>query len=242
MRMLVCATAALLLPIGERALSAPPAQGTAPAGNEKLDDPAAEIAGQAVDLIRAKRALEALALLDKGIADQDKAHAGETHLLYSAHSPTQVLLYATQGAKEKKDVTVLGPGWSDLLFLKGFALIDLGRSDEAKAYLERAIALSPMHSQYLSEMGEWYKSHEDWERAHQFYQKAYDFAGFAPENGQLKEKTRALRGMGYVLTEQGKLKEAERAYRDCLKLDSRDEIAKGELTYVRGLQAKSRAN
>jgi Flp pilus assembly protein TadD len=48
--------------------------------------------------------------------------------------------------------------------------------------------------------------------------------------------TRAWRGQGYCLVEQGKLNEAEAMYRKCLALDPKDNKARGELEYIQGLR------
>ena len=148
-------------------------------------------------------------------------------------------MYALMGATDKKDTVVFGPEWAKLIFLKGFALIDLGRGDEAKTYLERALALSPENPQYLSELAEWYKGRRDWAHAYGLFQRALDDAKLAPESEYDRVRARALRGMGYTLVEQGKLDEAEKRYRECLEINPGDEGAKGELEYIRRLKAKS---
>jgi tetratricopeptide (TPR) repeat protein len=217
----------------------PPAAPQAPPASAKAADVAAEeTIGTAADLIKSKHAAEALPLLDAAIALQDAAHASEKRQIFCASSPEETLMYALMGATGKKDTVVLGPEWATLIFMKGFALIDLGRGGEAKAYLERALALSPEHPHYLSELAEWYKARKDWAHAYDLFQRASDNAVIAPKTDFDIEKGRALRGMGYVLTEQNKLDEAEKRYRECLKLNPHDEAAKGELEYIRGLKSK----
>jgi tetratricopeptide (TPR) repeat protein len=49
-------------------------------------------------------------------------------------------------------------------------------------------------------------------------------------------KARLYRGRGYALTEQGKLDDAEDAYRESLNLDPGSELAKNELRYIAGLK------
>lgn len=241
MRLRSCAAIPVLLLIS--GMSQAVAQGASSAaagkGDVQAPDLALEVVSRANELLSAKRPAEALALLDPAIAEQDRAHADEKRRLYSAQSATQSLTYALQGAVQKMDTVVLGPGWSSLLYLKGYALIDLGRSDEAKPYLERAIALSPMNAHFLSELGEWYNAHKDWAHGYEYFERAYGAADLAPDGTIIAEKGRARRGMAFALVEQGKLKEAEKAYLECLKLDPRDSIAKAELAYVRGLRAKA---
>ncbi len=53
--------------------------------------------------------------------------------------------------------------------------------------------------------------------------------------------TRAWRGKGFVLTEQGKLDESEALYRKCLALDADDGGAKRELEYIQSLRNKAKS-
>ena len=240
MRLIVPATMAALLWVpGMAPAIAADATPAAAKADEPVPDPAQEAADQAGQLLAAKRPADAILVIDPALAEQERVHAGEKRLIYSAHSPSQLLAYAMEGATQKRDTVVLGGGWSSLLFLKGYALIDLGRSDEARLYLERAVAMSPMHAHYLSELGEWYKVHKDWAQAYTYFERAYGNAAVSPEAEIVTEKSRARRGMGYTLVEQGKLKEAEKAYRDCLKINPQDTAAQAELVYIRDLKAKA---
>ncbi|PTQ12220.1 diguanylate cyclase [Sphingomonas oleivorans] len=194
---------------------------------------------EAIALIRAKRSAEALPILDAAIAAEDKSHADEKRQIFCSRAMIDALVYAAMGAKMKRDTLVLGPTWANVLFLKGFVLVDVGRAEDAKPFFDRAIELSPLNAQYLAELGEWNKSRKEWTQAFELFQRASDAAEFAPDDDMKNfEKRRALRGMGYVLIEQGKLDEAERFYRQCLKLDPSDSIAKAELAYIREQKAK----
>ena len=95
-----------------------------------------------------------------------------------------------------------------------------------------------MDAQYQAELGEWYKSRKDWARAYAAFEQASTAAEFSPEEAKSFEKRRALRGMGFALSEQGKFDEAEKLFRQCLKLDPNDAGAKQELEYIREQREK----
>ena len=229
-RTLICIAAAGLLaavsPPAGAALAQAPGAGAAAS-------PAPETTHQAADLIREKKPAEAIVVLDRIIAAQAAAHAGEQRPIYCAYTPGEVADYAFLGLLTGKGALVLDDQWCMALFLKGYALIDLDRSEEARPFLEQALAMAPGNSQFLSELGEWHKVRRNWDRAFAYFQEAARTADQSPEQIRLGHKTRALRGMGYVLIEQGKLDEAERIFRQCLDLNPNDEGAKTELEYIR---------
>jgi tetratricopeptide (TPR) repeat protein len=191
------------------------------------------------DLISGHKPAEAVELLDRIIADQEKANRGETRQVFCARSSTETILYAGMGAEAGKAAVVLGPDWSMAIFLKGFALIDLNRSEEAKPLFEKAVAMSPMNAQFLGELGEWYKSRRDWPQAYALFERARAAAEFSPADMKDHDQRRGMRGMGFVLIEQGRLDEAEALFRKCLEIDPNDAGAKQELQYIQEQRAKS---
>jgi Flp pilus assembly protein TadD len=225
MRKIILCFAASLLPVP--AISAPPAPG--PAAAEAPAKPADE----AWVLIRDKKPAEAIVVLDRTIAAEAARHSGETRQIYCAHTPEETLLYTATAAKDRKSAIVIEPTWCQSIFLKGFALIDLNRPDEARPLFEQAVAMAPMNSQFLAELGEWHKGHREWDRAYALFEKALEGAIFSTPDIRNTHKTRALRGMAFVLIEQGKLDEAERRLRECLQIDPNDPGAKNELQYIR---------
>jgi tetratricopeptide (TPR) repeat protein len=187
---------------------------------------------RAAALIRGKKPAEAIELLDRIIVAQEKAHAGETRRIYSSRGPEETLLYMVEAAAAKTEAIAVGSEWSFAVFFKGFALIDLGRHEEAGAFLKRAVELAPANSQFLAELGEWHKTRREWTQAYSWFEKAEDRSSLSPDHSKKPHRSRALRGMGFVLIEQGKLDEAEKIFRKCLEIDPDDEGAKGELQYI----------
>jgi tetratricopeptide (TPR) repeat protein len=193
---------------------------------------------EAALLIKSGKPTDAIAVLDGIIADAEKQYAGETRLVFAARFPPEALMYAMMGATQKKEAIVIDETWPTAHFLKGFALIDLRRADEAKPHFDKAIVLSPANPQFLAERGEWFKNREDWASAYADFESALGGAGLSPDEELNKaEKGRALRGMAFVRIEQGNLKEAEKLLRQALKLNPSDAKAKNELTYIKDLKA-----
>lgn len=190
-------------------------------------------------LIAGGKPSEAIEVLDRIIADQEKAHRGETRQVFCARTPAELILYGGMGAQGGKGAVVLGPDWSMAVFLKGFALIDLQRPDEAKPFFDKAIAMSPMNAQFLGELGEWHKTRREWTQAYQLFERARGAARLSPDDMKNHDERRAMRGMGFVLIEQGKLDEAEALFRKCLEMDPNDAGAKTELQYIEEQRAKA---
>jgi tetratricopeptide (TPR) repeat protein len=197
-----------------------------------------DVVNRAADLIGAGKPGEALTLLDALIADQERQRRGETRQVYCARSPAESLLYTVEAANAKKRAVVLAENACYSLFLKGFALIDLNRSDEARAWLERAEAMAPSNAHFLGELAEWHKNRKDWATSRALFQRAVEASSLSPENRRVFDKSRGLRGLGYILIEEGKYDAAERLYRQCLALDPNDAKAKQQLDYIASQRGK----
>jgi tetratricopeptide (TPR) repeat protein len=202
---------------------------------------AGETTNDAARLIGEKKPAEAIEMLDRIIAAQTAKHRGETRQLYCASSPEESLAYLVTAASESKEAVVVDGQYCMAIFLKGFALIDLDRGDEARPFLEQAVAMAPMNSQFLSELGEWHKGRRAWEPAFALFEKALDAAAISPAEFQNRRRGRSLRGMGFIRIEQGRLDEAEALFRKCLEIDPNDEKAKAELRYIGEQRARLRA-
>ena len=201
-------------------------------------DPGMADVDHAAELIGAAKPAEAIALLDGVIAAQDKRLAAEKRQVYCARSAAETSVYTGEAARQKKAAIMLPQSSCYAIFLKGFALIDLNRSDDAKAWLERAVAMAPSNAHFLGELAEWYKIRKDWPKSRALFQRAVDASALSPDNRKIFDKTRGLRGLGYILIEEGKLDAAEALYRQCLQLDPQDDRAKRQLDYIAGQRGK----
>jgi tetratricopeptide (TPR) repeat protein len=187
----------------------------------------------AAQLLQQGKPAEAIDSLDKVIAHFEALRKDKTDLAYCARSPGESLAYLAQAAKDSTATSVYGSAWCDAYFLRGYALIELGRTAEARPALERAVQLAPREAHYRSELADLYAREKNWNEA----LAAFDASATVAEESVEKEHKnaelgRALRGKGYVLVELGRLDEAEAMYRRCLALDPADRKAMNELRYV----------
>lgn len=195
-----------------------------------------DLLGEAFALIKQGQPAVGIELLDKIIAHYENIYAGEKRRIYCARSKAEMLSYLMSAASEKRDAVALDSTWSDAVFGKGFALIDLGRKGEARAMLERAIELSPNNSQYSAELAEMKKNERDWSGALELFEKAANDAALADDADQPRFKARAWRGIGFVQIELGQLDKAEEMFLKCLKLDPNDRGAQSELQYIKDVR------
>ena len=81
--------------------------------------------------------------------------------VYCARGQAEVLLYMAEAAAAKRSAIAVDPTYCDAIFLKGFALIDLGQAAEARRYIERAAAMAPRNAYFRAELAESYKTARD---------------------------------------------------------------------------------
>jgi len=199
----------------------------------------AQLLDDGTKLLMAKKPKEAIEYFEKIAADYEKRFKNDNDKIFCARSPAESLLYLLESANNKKNAKVVSSNWAYAYFMKAYALIELGKLNESKSNLERALALSPWNSQFLSELGHVYQLEKNWPLALQTYQRAEEAAKAAsPPESKNAELSRAWRGLGYVYVELSQLDEAEKMYRQCLELDKNDQRALNELRYIQDLRAK----
>jgi tetratricopeptide (TPR) repeat protein len=190
---------------------------------------------QAID---AKRPADAVKLCDEVIASFRAQYGNSKQRVYCARTSVESLRYLLEAANDEVNATVLSSTWASAYFMKTYALLDLGRIAEAKTTIQKAIALSPANSQYLSESGTIYQLEKNWAKAKQQFEASEDNANLSPEESRADELGRARRGLGYVFVELGELDKAEKKYQQCLADDPNDMKAKRELEYIRSIRDK----
>lgn len=198
-----------------------------------------QLLSEGAQFAQSRKPIEAISYFDRVITGYEDAYKGEEAKLYCARWQVESLMYLLESANSKTSAKVVSANWAYAYYLKAYSLLELGRISEAKTLLERALVLSPRNSQFLSEMGNIYQREKNWPKALEIFQAAESAAReFSPKELKNIEQLRALRGLGYVYVEQGKLDDAEKMYRQCLELDSKDSKALNELRYIQGLKAK----
>ncbi|MGI0026038.1 MAG: tetratricopeptide repeat protein, partial [Nitrososphaera sp.] len=208
-----------------------------PSANE--DPSHAQLLNDGLRALAAGKPKEAIELFEKVAASYEEKYRNTKTRILCARSPQESLIYLLEAAKDNMDAKVISPTWADAYFYKAYSLLELGKIHQAKSALERALALSPRNSQYLSEQGHIYQREKNWPMAIQTFQAAETAAReFSPPPAKENELCRAWKGLGYVFVEQSRLDEAEKMYRQCLELNKDDTNAAKELRYIQGLKAK----
>lgn len=186
----------------------------------------------AVQKIKDGKPQDALPIVDAIIALEERRSTVPQTIYYSARSLAEALVYAALADKQGRNSVVYNGDWATAYFLKGFALVDLERPDEAKAMFDRALELAPMNAHILAERAEWHKSRRDWASALADFEAAQSAAEFAPEDSKVDETGRALRGIAFVKVEQGEFDAAIAIIKQALKLNPADSKAREELDYI----------
>jgi len=233
---LLSSIAALVLAV--QAAPAPPPADKAPSLDQRMT-PQIQAAAQAVRAHQPQVAIDTLAPV---LAAYDADLAGETRRIYCGMSVQETLLYLALAAKDKVAAVALPPGYCTALYLKGYALVDLGWVAEAKAIYERLLTLAPMYAQYQTEYGQLIRLEKDWPRMLAICTKAGDAAKIADPAIKPVQQGAALRCQGYALTELQRYDEAEQRYRDALVINPKDGIAQHELDYIAQQRAKAPAS
>jgi hypothetical protein len=179
------------------------------------------------------------AYYDPVIEEFSRIYGGSDTRIYAARNQTQMFIYVALPNEEKKPVEVLDSTWSDAYLMKAYALTELHRPADAQAALQKAIELSPLTAQYISELAFTYQAQGDCERSIATYKQAESVVELGSDDKtKVADLTHALRGQGYCLSELGRFDEAEALYRRCLKLDPSDSKSKSELEYIKRKRAQ----
>ena len=203
----------------------------------------------AVEAIQAGRIQLAIdGPLTEVVTKYETKYAGTPVKVFCANGMLDAFAYAnladkaeTTAGKAAVPVEVIGPAWARAYWARAYAYSEMARYTDAQAELEKALALSPMDSQYKSELAFTYERGGDWNKVLSLYQEAAgdaEISGGSPET-TTRLKCVALRGQGYALVELHRLDEATKAYQECLKLTPGEPKSLAELGYIKGLRAKS---
>ncbi|NBC35034.1 tetratricopeptide repeat protein [Novosphingobium sp. FSY-8] len=207
----------------------------APAPSPAAVDPLETTLTDAIGLLRQRRPADAYAALEpsrKEVAARITAARAKGGV-YCATSSTESLFYLMGAAATKTPAIVMTAAACQTLYLSAFLQTEMGHGNEAQALLQQLVELAPRNPQYLGELAYTQQRLGQMDAAMASYERARDAAPMAgsPE-GEKRARARALRGIGYILVERGKLDEAEAAYRAALKDDPDSQVAREELTYI----------
>jgi tetratricopeptide (TPR) repeat protein len=249
---LAAATMASAQPVPQAASAASPASGASAAPAAPLSASAAAALAREAELARlldsasrllaAHKAQEAIAPLDQVIAAYEAQYRSVKYRVYSARTEPESAVYVDAARKDGVDAVVVTPSFAYAYSMKAFALLELKRLVDARVQLEKALALAPQNARVLTELGTTYQIEKNWTQAEQIFTRAVDAARlYSPAGLRKAEMAGALRGVGYVFIEQGRLDDAEKVFKECLRNDANDPAAKKELDYIARLRDKKGA-
>jgi tetratricopeptide (TPR) repeat protein len=248
---LAAAATASAQPVPQAASSAParPAAAASAASAAPLSASAAAALAREAELARlldsasrllaAHKAQEAIAPLDQVIAAYEAQYRSVKYRVYSARTEPESAVYVDAARKDGVDAVVVTPSFAYAYSMKAFALLELKRLVDARVQLEKALALAPQNARVLTELGTTYQIEKNWTQAEQIFTRAVDAARlYSPAGLRKAEMAGALRGVGYVFIEQGRLDDAEKMFKECIRNDANDQAAKRELDYIAKLRDK----
>jgi tetratricopeptide (TPR) repeat protein len=183
--------------------------------------------------------------LTEVVTKYESLYAHKRVRVFCAHGLVDALIYAGMAGKNDTGkaampVEVIGPAWAQAYWARAYAYSEMARYADAQIELEKALALSPMNSQYKNELAFTYQHSRDWQKMLALYREAQADADVSAGPDEVSAlKCVALRGQGYALVELHRLDEATRAYQDCLKLQPGEPKSLGELGYIRDLRAST---
>lgn len=191
---------------------------------------------QAITAMSQRRFADSLQLSETIISAYEAEYSKSDKLIYCAENGEQIILLLARAVTQKKDGVTLDKTWCTALFLKGFALIDLNRSTEARPFLARAAEMAPLDAHFLNEYAEWFKSARQWQDAYDWFEKARDASQYSAAEFRNGQKARSLRGMGFVTIELGDLEKASKLFKESLELMPNHPGALSELKYIEDLR------
>jgi len=121
--------------------------------------------------------------------------------------------------------------YKEALQIKAYVYSDLKEYIKAIEYLEKVQDIAPTSAMAFIEQGYIFSNYKFNDLATSAYLKAKNLANKYPE-GQLKSKAAALRGLGFILIESGKLDRAKALYKKSLEIDPNNKTAINELKYI----------
>ena len=140
-----------------------------------------------------------------------------------------------RAAKNGPSAILIPSSDCSVLFMRAYVLENLHRLPEAVAQLRALIDLEPDFPHVWVEYAAALRQTGDLKTALATYRHAADLA--ATRKNYALDQAAALRGVGYVLTEQNDLDGAEEAYRQSLALAPGHPVALNELNYIAKLRA-----
>jgi len=192
-------------------------------------------------LLKEQRPKQAAEEFRKISAAFEEKYGNDKERFFCARTREEEQTYMLMAARAHAGSSrILPMNWAMAYFLEAYSLIEAGKYSEARAPLDRAVSLSPMNAMFLSELGHLQQRDRNWPAALKTFKLAEGGVAFSPPDIRNTHLTRALRGQGSTYIVMGRLDDAEKAYRKCLRIDGSDKVAARQLAFLHGLRGKLR--
>ncbi|MBS0482443.1 MAG: hypothetical protein JSR96_09880 [Proteobacteria bacterium] len=208
------------------------AQSSQPSQPTKLSD-----LEEAKAALAAGKADAALALVDPIIAAAEAKDAKDPDAICPSNAAAIALAF--MGAAGKNVTVTVENDWCDAMLVRGYALGELKRFDDATATLAKLVKHDANNANYLAEYAFALRSSGNADEAFRRYQQVGKLAvNYKDKAAKQHWRAVALRGIGFIEFDRKNWDLAERAYRDSLKQEPGNAIALSELEAIR--QTRSR--
>ena len=222
---------ALTMPLLAQEATSTGEQEPAAKGDQKEPSAQQLLVREASQLVGEGKTQDALTKVEEALESYESRFSEQKGRIYSIRDPAEALLYMAMAANDKQDAIAVEFEYGFAWFLRGYLLVEQRRLDDALVSLNKAVELSPMNSQYLSEAAHIHQGRRNWAEALALYESAEAYSEFSGDQTQ-EHKARALRGQGFVLARMGRFDGAEKACRGALAIDPADARAKEGLKAV----------
>lgn len=176
---------------------------------------------------------------DQAIKICENQYSDKKSKVFASRSPVETIYYMILAAATNFPAKAVDTTCSDALYFRGYAELDLGNVGLAQTYVERALAMAPVNSRYLSELGHIHQLNKKWDDALEVFSTSEEAAEtYSPQELKNSELARAKRGIAFALTELNRIDEAEVKYKECLEIDPNDKKSLHELKYLKSLREK----
>ncbi|RYF06584.1 MAG: tetratricopeptide repeat protein [Oxalobacteraceae bacterium] len=123
--------------------------------------------------------------------------------------------------------------WCDAMLVKGYALSELKRPEEAEQVLKALVRHDPNNPNYLIEYAYTVRVNGGLTHSLDLYKQAERIASrFSDKASGPHWRAAALRGQGFALTDLQRWDDAKKAYERSFKYEPVNEIAQHELQYI----------
>jgi tetratricopeptide (TPR) repeat protein len=178
----------------------------------------------------------ALVIAEEVIADLKGNLKSADKILLCARDETESLALLELATHQGYNTEIVDDAWCFALAIKGWALKDMGRIEEADKALAQTVEMSPLNMGYLKRYASWLHERGEWQKSINLYRQAKSVAAFVPLQDRKKFHAKAFYYIGFGFIALGRLDEAEANFRELLELALDDTMALAELERIKQLR------